>query len=98
LSRFETGIKAKCATDYQNRFVGGVMNCARNMLISIPSRTCMTRDDYDFTWVLADDYDLPLGDYTAHLRPDGVILCKPEERAPIPPAQGTAVTFSIVKP
>ena len=101
LDQFETKIQEKCET---KPFVAEAMSqwrCLRNIAIHVPARTCVNGDSSDFTSVLTVDRDLPPGDYTVRLRTDArtaMEVCRPEDKAPVPPEPGTAVSFSVVKP
>jgi hypothetical protein len=100
-SQLENRIQEKCAS---NPRIEEMMTqkCGRNFAIHIPAHTCVNRDSLDFTSVLTDVYDLPPGDYTVRLRSKASIdmggICGPEDKAPVPPEPGTAVSFSVVKP
>lgn len=100
-SQLESRIQEKCAA---NPRIEEMMSqrCLRNFAIHIPAHTCVNRDSFDFRSVLTDNYDLPPGDYTVRLRSQASIdkggICGPEDKAPVPPEPGTAISFSVVKP
>jgi hypothetical protein len=100
-SQLENRIQEKCAANPRIEEMM-IQTCGRNFAIHIPAHTCVNRGSFDFTSVLTDNYDLPPGDYTVRLRSEASIemggICGPEDKAPVPPELGTAVSFSVVKP
>jgi hypothetical protein len=100
-SQLENRIQEKCAANPRIEEMM-IQVCGRNFAIHIPAHTCVNRDSFDFTSVLTDAYDLPPGDYTARMRSEASIdmggICGPEDKAPVPPEPGTAVSFSVAKP
>lgn len=77
----------------------GIWSCTRNLEITIPAHTCITRDDYDFTADLASEYNLPPGEYTLRLRTnwkDMADLCEQKSGEPIGLKPGD-LTFSMTQ-
>lgn len=100
LSREQVRAREKCSTDPRAVSMwGGPVACARNILLRIPPRTCITRSDYDFAVNLSNFYDLPPGEYVLRLRTDwkkGINLCshhKPQQFH----ARPDDVTFTVSK-
>jgi hypothetical protein len=62
LRRFEVKMQDECKNDLDKRqYPDDLWICGREFPIYIPSHTCVTRDDFDFTVVLTDEFDLPPG-------------------------------------
>lgn len=66
--------------------VTSIWVCSRNFPISIPAHSCVTQDSYDFSMNLADQYDLPPGEYTLRLQPASKEIqlrdvCKSEDQS-----------------
>jgi len=100
LRRAEAKALEQCKADPLLVQIGG-WSCTRNFPINIPAKTCVTRDDYDFTASLTDEYDLPPGKYTLqphHNNGLGEDACKPPEELPFHPAPGADLTFSVTQP
>jgi hypothetical protein len=102
LRRNEAKIQEGCKTNpTHSRFWGG-WSCTRNFPITIPAHSCVNGDDYDFTTLLTDSYDLPPGEYTVRSRKDEwhdpVDVCKPQDELPFHPEPGKELTFSVIQP
>lgn len=102
LDRFETRIQEKCKTRPLVAEAMSQWRCLGNITIHVAAHTCVNGDSPDFTSMLTVERDLPPGDYTVRARSDNARtamgVCKPEDKAPVPPEPGTAVSFSVVKP
>jgi hypothetical protein len=101
LNRQDAKVAEECKTNPRGaNFHRGVWICNRNFPITIPAHTCVTRDDYDFTTVLASGYDLPPGEYTLRLRTNWRIaddLCEQHSGEPVHLRAGE-ITFSVIQP
>ncbi len=70
--------------------------------IPIPAHTCVNGDNYDFTAQLAQEYNLPPGEYTVHVpdekaRPDEN-FCDQHQEAPFAITRGEGPEFEVVQP
>lgn len=81
LSRGELDDRKECSTHSESvSGWGGPAACARNIMFTIPARTCITRDDYDFATEITSSYELPPDEYLIRLRTNwssGIDLCRP---------------------
>jgi len=99
--RDEIRVRERCKTNpYAAKAEWTNEECTRNFTTPISPGACTTRVDRDFTINLADLYDLPLGEYVIHLRPEKEriknICAAAEEHAFVPsPAD---LHFAVVRP
>jgi hypothetical protein len=92
----------ECKTDPRRaNFLRGGWDCTRNLMITIPAHTCVTRDGYDFTTVPNPGYDLPPGEYTLRPRSKWKVayddICEPRAGEPIRREPGD-ITFTVTQP
>jgi hypothetical protein len=102
LRKREVELQEQFAKDPRTRAVQGAWSCTRNFQIEIPAHTCVNGDNYDFTAQLTQEYDLPPGEYTVHVR-DGTAqpaedLCGEHPEAPFAIRPGKDLTFQVVQP
>lgn len=102
LRRSEAKMQEECRNNPGERqYSDDIWICGRAFPIDIPAHTCVTRDDFDFTAVLTDHFDLPPGEYTVRFRKDSDVArdpCRPEEKQTPATASGPALNFSVVQP
>jgi hypothetical protein len=77
-------------------------SCTRNLQIPISAHTCVNGDNYDFTAQLAEEYELPPGEYTVHVREEAARpeedMCAERQDAPFVITPGKDLTFEVVQP
>ena len=100
LSHSESRTQSECKVDPGHvRIVQAP--CKRDMVLEIPAHTCVNGDGYDYTTILTESYDLPVGEYT--IRPlqqlSGVAedMCKPDYESPPPMPSGASLSFTVTQ-
>lgn len=102
LRKREINLSEECRKDPKVAQLERAWSCTRNFEIPIPAHTCVNGDNYDFTSQLAQEYDLPPGEYTVHLR-DGNAestdnICAEHQDAPLAITPAKDLTFEVVQP
>lgn len=100
LSQDEEQARKGCSANPQGTIQWGLAACARNILIKIPARACVTRNNNDFESDLTSRYRLPPGKYAIRLQAGwqrGVNLCAQELGEPSPPRRGDLI-FRVTNP
>ncbi len=102
MRKWEAKMRERCSTDPTAVALGTVWSCTRNFPITIPAKTCVNGDGYDFTIQLAQVYELTPGEYTVHAREghDDVTkdICNQHQEKPFIKTPGVDLTFEVVQP